>query len=47
MTAANAISNSGLSTAKQRQDIGYLRKLLNLDDDLYYEMLLNIYGVSS
>ena len=35
------------STPKQRQDIGYLRKLLKLDDELYYEMLQNSYGVSS
>lgn len=35
------------STAKQRQDIGYLRKLLKLDDELYYELLINTYSVSS
>ena len=27
------------STAKQRQQLGYLRKLLKLDDSTYYEML--------
>lgn len=35
-----------MSTGYQRQKIGYLRKLLGLDDDTYYEMLSG-YGVKS
>ena len=35
-----------LSSAEQRQKIGYLRRLLNLDDDLYYDMLAH-YGAAS
>lgn len=35
------------STPKQRQDLGYMRKLLGLDDDTYYEMMFNRYGVRS
>lgn len=35
------------STPKQRQSLGYIRKLLALDDDVYREMLLNRYGVES
>ena len=36
-----------MSTTSQRQKIGYLRKLLGLNDDTYYEMLENAYGVTS
>ncbi|MGN1124598.1 MAG: regulatory protein GemA [Candidatus Gastranaerophilaceae bacterium] len=36
-----------LSTAKQRQDLGYMRKLMGFDDDIYYEMMFNRYGVRS
>lgn len=35
-----------MSTTSQRQRIGYMRKLLGLDDDTYYEML-SAYGVKS
>ena len=35
------------STAKQRQDIGYMRKLIGLPDDLYKEMLSGKYKVDS
>lgn len=35
-----------MSTASQRQRIGYMRKLLGLDDDTYYEMLSS-YGAKS
>lgn len=36
-----------MSTAKQRQDIGYLRKLLGLDDDVYREILSQYDGAKS
>lgn len=36
-----------LSTPKQRQDLGYMRKLIGFDDDTYYEMMYNRYGVRS
>jgi len=36
-----------LSTAKQRRDIGYMRKLIGLPDDLYKEMLSGKYKVDS
>lgn len=35
-----------ISSAKQRQKIGYLRKLLNLDEDVYREILAD-YEVNS
>ena len=35
------------STPKQRQDLGFIRKLLGLDEDVYREMLFNRYGVNS
>lgn len=36
-----------MSTPRQRQQIGYMRKLLGLDDDTYRDMLNNTYGVHS
>lgn len=41
------MSNKLLSTPKQRQDLGFIRKLLGLDEDTYYEMMFNRYGVRS
>ncbi len=35
------------STTKQRQQIGYLRKQIGLDEDTYREMLMNEFGVKS
>ena len=37
--AGSPASRGLLSSARQRQRIGYLRKLLNIEDDLYYEIL--------
>ena len=36
-----------MSTAVQRQKIGYMRKLLGLDDDTYREMLFEYNGAES
>lgn len=35
------------STPKQRQKIGFLRKLLKMSDDIYYEIIYADYGVNS
>lgn len=35
------------SSGRQRQMIGYLRKLLKISDDLYYEMIYNGWKVNS
>lgn len=35
------------STAKQRQDIGYMRKLLGLEDEVYYDMVYQYNGAKS
>lgn len=36
-----------MSTTKQRQQIGYMRKLLSLDDDTYREVLAQYNGAKS
>ena len=36
-----------MTTVLQRQKIGYLRKLLGLEDDLYYEMIAGYNGAKS
>ena len=38
---------SVLSTAKQRQELGYVRKLCGLDEDTYKEILMDTYRVES